>query len=279
MTGRYTREPLMPSAPTSIDKPRRTAWDVQRAVWFALFLRESRARMGGQWVGAVWTLLEPLAHMLLLVGILGAIRSNPKLGYEYPVFLVTGLIPFFLFQNLANRLMDAIEANRGLYAYRQVKPLDTMISRSVVETLMNLMVYAFTLAILGWVGFHVVPHQPLEMLGVNLLLILFGASFGLLAAVLTHDRPRLRSLIRMVMFPLYLASGVIFPVTTLPREYVEILLWNPLLHLLELSRHAFIPEYALTQGVNALYPTLVMLCLAATGLLLYQAKRQVLIST
>jgi capsular polysaccharide transport system permease protein len=230
-------------------------------------------------VGAVWTLLEPLAHMLLLVGILGAIRSNPGLAYEYPVFLVTGLIPFFLFQNLANRLMDAIEANRGLYAYRQVKPLDTMVSRALVESVMNLLVYAFTLGIMGWVGFHVMPHQPLEMLGVNLLLILFGGAFGLFAAVLSHDRPRLRSLIRMFMFPLYLASGVIFPVTTLPRQYVEILLWNPLLHLVELSRHAFIPEYALTQGVNALYPTLVMLCLAAMGLLLYQSKRQALVST
>ena len=59
-------------------------------------------------------------------------------GLEFPVFLVTGMIPFLLFQNLSNRLMDAVEANRGLFAYRQVKPLDTLVSRAMVEALMNL---------------------------------------------------------------------------------------------------------------------------------------------
>src|SRR5688572_2838203 len=151
---------------------RRSAWEVQRAVLFALVLREMKARVGGQWVGAVWTLLEPLTHTMILVTILGFIRGTSQASLEYPVFLVTGLLPFFLFQHLATRLMDGIESNRGLFAYRQVKPLDTLLARACVEALMNMLVYAFTLGILAWLGYSVLPAEPLEMIGVNLMMIL-----------------------------------------------------------------------------------------------------------
>jgi capsular polysaccharide transport system permease protein len=258
---------------------RRSAWEVQRAVLFALVLREMKARVGGQWVGAIWTLLEPLTHTMILVTILGFVRGVVLPGIEYPVFLVTGLLPFFLFQHLAMRLMDGIESNRGLFAYRQVKPLDTLVARACVEALMNLLVYAFTLGILAWLGYSVLPAGPLEMIGVNLVMILLGTGFGVLSAVVSHERPRLRSFIRMTMFPLYFASGVIFQVDLLPREYLDWLLLNPLLHLVELSRHAFIPTYVPVEGINALYPLLCTLTIGALAMLLYRADRLRLITT
>jgi capsular polysaccharide transport system permease protein len=252
---------------------RRSAWEVQRAVLFALVLREMKARVGGQWIGAVWTLIEPLTHVMILVTILGVVRGVVLPGIEYPVFLVTGLLPYFLFQHLAVRLMEGIESNRGLFSYRQVKPLDTLAARACVEALMNLLVYAFTLSILAWLHYSVVPADPLQMIGVNLVLILLGTGFGVLSAVVSHDRPRLRSFIRMTMMPLYFASGVMFQMDRLPREYLDWLLLNPLLHLVELSRHAFIPAYVPAEGVNALYPVLCTLTLGALAMLLYRADR------
>lgn len=84
-------------------------------------------------------------------------------------------------------------------------------------------------------------------------------------------------MVRMVMLPLYFASGVIFQVDLLPRDYIELLLWNPLIHLLELQRHAFIPAYAPTDGIQMLYPALAMLLMIALGLSLYRAERHKLI--
>jgi capsular polysaccharide transport system permease protein len=258
---------------------RRHPWDVQRAVLLALVLREMKARVGGQWVGAIWTLVEPLAHVAMLITIFSFLRGMAVPGVEVPVFLATGLIPFFLFQHLAFRLMDGIDANRGLFSYRQVKPLDVLASRSVVETLMNLVVYGVTLGVLGWLGFHVLPAQPLEALGVNGLVIFFGTGFGIFCAVISHERPRLRSLLRMIMLPLYFVSGVIFPVSSLPREYQEILLWNPVLHLIELSRSAFIAAYTPVEGVNAAYPLMFALTTAALGMALYRTNRLRLIAS
>lgn len=252
---------------------RRSPWQVQRSVVFALVLREMSARVGGQWVGAIWTVFEPLAHVLMLVTVFGLLRARSMPGIEYPVFLATGLIPFFFFQKLVTRLLDAIDANRGLFAYRQVKPIDALVGRAIVETLMNLIVYLVTLLILAWVGYHVLPGKPLEVMGVTALIALFGLSFGTLTAVLSHDRPRLRSIIRLLFLPLYLASGVMFPIDTLPREIIDMLLWNPLVHLVEISRQNFIPAYTPTGGINLAYPLAWTLASAALGLSLYRANR------
>lgn len=266
-----------PSSPNASRK--RDAWEIQRGVLFALLLREIKGRVGGQWVGAVWTLIEPLMHVLVMLTIFTSIRSGGVLGVELPVFLATGLLPYFLFQHLATRLMDGIEANRGLYIYRQVLPFDALVSRALVELMMNALVYGVTLGLLGWLGFHVLPADPLAAMGVHALLFLLGASFGVFAAVVTHDRPRVRSMVRISMLPMYIISGVIFPVHLAPPDVLDWLLFNPLLHLIELSRHAFIPDYPALDGVNLRYPLLFALSLCALALALYRADRLRLVTS
>lgn len=260
-------------APAIGASSRRTAWQVQRAVLFAMLLREMKARVGGQWVGAVWTLFEPLSHVLIVVTLFAYVRGRVMVGIEFPVFLVTGMLPYFLYQNLSQRLPEAIAANKGLFSYRQVKPMDALLSRAGVEGLMNLLVYIFTLGLLGRIGYEVMPSDLLEVIAVNALLLLLGLSMGILYAVITHERPRLRSFVRMTSMPLYLASGIIFPIDRVDREHMAFLLWNPLLHLIELSRHAFIPAYVPAHGVNATYPILFTLSALALALLLYRKDR------
>jgi len=260
---------------------RRSPWEVQRGVLFALLLREMKARVGGQWVGAVWTLIEPLTHMLMLVTIISVVSGRGGMfpGLEYPVFLVTGLVPYFLFLHLYTRLMEGIDANRGMFSYRQVKPFDTLVSRAIVEALMNLMVYTVTLGVLGWLGYHVLPASPLAAMGVHLLIFLLGSSLGTLAAVVTHDRPRLRSFLRMLTMPLYIGSGILFPIHAAPPELLHWLLFNPLLHLIELSRHAFIPHYEPLAQVSLVYASLFTLTVGALALLMYRADRLRLVTS
>lgn len=257
----------------TLARRKRSPWEVQRAVIFALVLRELRTRVGGRWLGMLWMLFEPLAHVLLMVTLFGFLGRTVSPYIEYPVFLVTGLVPFFIFRNLALRLSDSISANRGLFSYRQVKPIDTLVSRAVVELGLYGAVYVVTLGLLGWLGYHWLPYRPLEVMIVSGVLLVFGASLGLLFAVLTHERPKLRSLISLMFLPLYFASGVIFSIHILPLQFRQWLLWNPVLHLIELSRHNFIPAHQVLQGVNLAYPLSVTLVVAALSLSLYRLNR------
>jgi len=273
-----TENALLPELPRGRQK-RRGPWEVQCAVVFALMVRDMKSRVGGQWVSFVWTVFEPLAHVLVLVWAFAVLRGMTRDHLEFPVFLVAGLVPFFFFQDIVMRMLDAVEASRGLFAYRQVKPLDALVARALVEALMVLIVYAVSLGLLGWLGYHVVPHDPLGLVLMNLLLFLFGISAGLYLTMLSHDRPRLGKVIRLTFMPLYMLSGVLLNVDDLPRPLIEPLLWNPLLHLVELARAAMISAYVPTQGINPWYPMAWIVGLAFAGLLMYRAKQQLLMTT
>lgn len=270
---------LTMSAAPATPLRKRSAWEVQRAVLFALVLRELRARVGRHWTGVLWTVFEPLVHVLMILTIFGYLRHIASSVMEFPVFLVSGLMPFFLFRSLSQRLTDAIESNRGLFSYRQVKPLDTVIGRGVVECLTWFAVLLFTLSILQWLGFRALPRQPLEFFGVAALMALLGGALGLLLAVVTHGRPRVRSVVRMLYGPLYFTSGVIFSIDRMPPEFFDWLSWNPLLHLVDLSRNAFEPLHQPHVGVGWSYPAAFTLVLLALALALYSRDRQKLLMT
>ncbi|MCW7538938.1 ABC transporter permease [Aquabacterium sp. A7-Y] len=262
------------------DRPvKRTPWQVQRAVLFALFVRELKTRFGGRWLGVFWVLLEPLAHLTILVLIFGFIRHRVLPGVEFPVFLLTGLVPFFLFKNLTLRLMESITSNQGLFGYRQVKPFDPLVSRAMLEVSLYSVVYLIMLGVLGWLGFTFLPVRPLELLAISVLLILMGASLGLLFAVTTHEFPHARSFVRIVFMPLYLMSGVVFPVSALPPSVLPWLLWNPVLHAIEISRGYFFAQYHVIPSVSGTYVAAITLIVLALGMSLYRVRRHKLLAS
>lgn len=251
---------------------------VQRAVIVALVIRELRARVQGRWIGLLWMLFEPLAHVLVILALFGFRHHVASATVEFPVFLVTGLLPFFVFRNLARRLPNAVSSNRALYAYRQVKPIDAMIARAVVEIGLYGAVYLVALLLLGWLGYHWLPVEPLELLVVSVVLLALGAGLGLLFSLLAHNRPKVESMIGVTFMPLYILSGVIFPLHSLPPGIREWLLWNPVLHLIDLSRHHFIPNAHPLPGVNLAYPAGFAVIVAALALSLYRIYRHELVS-
>ncbi|HSV68801.1 MAG TPA: ABC transporter permease [Methylibium sp.] len=258
--------------------PKRTPWQIQRAVVFALFMRELKGRVGHQWLGLLWTLVEPVVHVVVVLLMFVYLRHVTRANVELPVYLVTGLLPFFMFRNLALRCADAVTQNRGLFAYRQVKPIDTIVSRALLELSVYSAVYLLLLAGLAWLGFTVWPARPLPLAAMSLVLIALGGALGLVLAIVTHERPRLRSLVGMAFLPLYLMSGVIIPLDRVPAAYLEWLMLNPVLHLVELSRAGFIAYYPPLPGATLAYPAAVALGLAALGMNLYRVQRRELLA-
>lgn len=252
---------------------KRAALQIQRAVLFALVMRELRSRVEGRWIGMLWMVFEPLAHVLVILGLIGA-RSNLFLvNVDYPVFLVTGMLPFFLFRNLARKLPSAIGSNRSLFAYRQVMPIDALAARAMVEIGLYTVVYVLALTLLGWMGYHAFPQAPMELMVVSGVLVILGIGLGLLFAVIAYQRPKVNTFIGLIFYPLYFASGVMFPLHNLAPDVRGWLLFNPVLHLVELSRLYFIPNYTTVAGVSLAYPAAWALVVAALALSLYRVYR------
>jgi len=253
---------------------KRSSWEIQGAVVFALLLRELKTRFGGKLVGLFWVLFEPVANVYILLYIRGVLRTR-AIGptIEYPVYHVVAMIPYFVFRSCWFRTMEAVSGNAGLFAYRQVKPMDAMIARSLLETLVYVFVFFCVLGTLAWFGMKFLPDDPLLFLaavGVNIML---GFGLGEVCLVLTHGRPNAKSVVRLLSMPLYLLSGILIPLKTFPPDVLWWLMLNPAAGLVEMERSAYYAEYIPAKGASLTYPMMCALVLLAVGHMLYRLNR------
>lgn len=252
----------------------RSSINIVRAVIFALVIREMRGRLSVHRFGAFWILFEPLAHIVVFMMIHTLLRSNIGNGIDFPIFLAAGIIPFIFFKNIALKEMEAVSANKGLFAYRQIKPIDTIIARMVVECALMICVYILVMFGLGmWAGVDVSIHKPLEWLCVMAIGIIFSFGLGLIFCILGEALPEIKTFIKLLYMPLYFLSGIIMPLWLVPERFYSYMLWNPYLHLIELLRAETFSAYPESRGISISYAFSVALATLFIGLALYRVRR------
>lgn len=258
---------------------KRTSIQIFLAVLLALVLREFRTRLSIKRFGAFWVLFEPLTHIAVLIFISIYVRGRHIPGMEVAVFLVAGIVPFLLFKNIYFKGMEALSANKALFSYKQIQPLDTILSRAIVETVISLCVYALILFLLGFFwGYDVAIHQPIQWTGALLVGIALSFGIGLNLCVLAEMLPDIKYFIRLMFFPMYLISGVVFPIWIVPPEILKWLMWNPYLHVVDMLRQNVFENYPQVAGINLTYPAEVALVFLFTGLLFLRIKRDRLVA-
>ena len=185
------------------------------------------------------------------------------------LFLINGIIPFFMFRTGVTLGISATESNRGLFSYRPVKPIDALLARNILEFLLKFTAYiAFTAAFL-WFGYSISFEQIPQLLGYWALLFIFMLACSLIFIVI-GDFKRNRKFLLMFFLILYLLSGILYSIHIIPVEYREYLLFNPLIHIFELMRHAVAPTYSLVPGISLSYFMIWMIISLFIGLLLYK---------
>ncbi|HFH2727462.1 TPA: ABC transporter permease [Escherichia coli] len=256
----------------------RSGFEVQTLTIEALFLREIRTRFGKYRLGYLWAILEPSAHLLMLLGILGYVMHRTMPDISFPVFLLNGLIPFFIFSSISKRSISAIEANQGLFNYRSVKPIDTIIARALLETLIYVIVYILLMLIVWIVGEYFKITNLLRIMGTWSLLIILSCSIGLIFMIVGRTFPEMQKVLPLLNKPLYFGSCIMFPLHSIPKQYWPYLLWNPLVHVVELSRESVMPGY-ISEGVSLNYLAMFTLVTLFISLALYRNREEAMLTS
>ena len=231
----------------------RNTFSVTLAVWNALFLREAVARLSatrGAWVLIV---LEPVLHACFMLLLYTVLRTRSVAGADVAVWLVLGLTGYFTVQNVFQRAMGAVDANKALFAYRQVRPIDTVIVRAGLEALLGLVILVVLLIVLAFFGHSMVPDAPMESILAFIGLMACALGIGLLLSVISELIPEAGNLTVFLFRPLYFLSGAIFPLSAISIQYREWAFYNPFAHGLELLRSSFFPVYHAAPEANFKY--------------------------
>ena len=228
--------------------PRQTPWEIQKAVLFAIFVRELGARFGRFKLGYFWAILEPVAMIAVLCGVRVLFGNADIEGIPFPLFFASGVLGYLLFQHIANGALGAVESNWSLFNYQRVKPVDTLLARSLLEFVIFLATGAVIFPAMLWFGFNFHWGNTLQFFttlgGLLLISVGVGLAFSILGPLWQESKKIVPVFLRLFFF----ISGIFFSVDSLPEVWKPWALLNPLLHVTELLRQSMFREYTGESG-------------------------------
>ncbi len=167
------------------------------------------------------------------------------------------------------RAIGSIEANKALFAYRQVKPIDTVLVRCYLEGLLKTFIFLIFVFAGNLLDIKLVPSEPLLALFGWASLWLLGVGFGTVLSVMSALIPEIGRVVKLASFPLLVASGVLFPVNYLPPGVKEVVLLNPIVHGMEILRGYFFYDYRSVSGLSLTYLWVWIVAMNSLGLMLH----------
>ncbi|HJL18120.1 MAG TPA: ABC transporter permease [Sandaracinaceae bacterium LLY-WYZ-13_1] len=244
----------------------------QTRVVFALALRETRTRFGQHQLGYLWGLLEPAFFIGTFWAMFAAVDRTTPMGMDIVPFLATGVIPYSLTVKTADRVSLAVDANRAMLFYPHVQPLDLVFARGLLELTTYLVVFVVILGGYALATHAFVIDDVLQIfLGLSLAAVL-GVAFGTVLCALTVMNNTVQRIKGPLMRPLFWTSGLFFAAAMIPLKYREYLLWNPILHCVEIVRDGWFPQYRAVDASPG-YVLMWIVLLAFAGLTLERRVR------
>ena len=199
-----------------------------------LVSKDIKRKYKGSYLGILWSLFNPLLHMILLTVIFSELF---KLNIDnVPVYILAGKLIFDIFSASTTASMNSIIASAELikkvYMPKYIITLSTIIS--------NFVFFLISLAVL--VLIMAVTRAPftvhLLITPVYLaLLFLFCCGVGLILATVTVFFRDVQHLYGVLTTLLMFASAIFYPPEIIPAPYQFVLEFNPVFYFVEGFRH------------------------------------------
>lgn len=212
---------------------------VNRELLYFLIWRDVKVRYKQTVLGVAWAVLQPLMMMAIFSVIFGRVVKIPSEGLPYAVFVFAGLIPWTFFSSGlaqgANSLVTQNYILSKIYLPRLYIPT-AGVGLFLIDMAVSFGLYAL---ILAWYG--ITPGWgllALPFLVALVILLTLGLSFGLSALIVLYRDFRI--LVPFLIQILMYTSPVIYPASMLPRRLQTVLLFNPLVGIIEGFRSAML---------------------------------------
>lgn len=219
--------------------PVASAFAVQGRVVVALILREVHTLYGNTRLGYLWAVIQTAFGIGVFWGIRAFMGFYAPHGMGIVMFLLCGFIPWQMFCDIVYRCMAAVRANQALLTFPQVGELDLMLARTVVVWGTQLVSATVIVSVAVLLGQPITLREPASLAAVLFAAPCLGLGVGLVCASLARFWPTLEKLVPMAIRILFFTSGVFFTVSRFPSRFADVLLLNPMMHIIEWQRRGF----------------------------------------
>lgn len=211
---------------------------IQKRVIWALILRETVTRFGREGLGMLWIIGEPA---MFVVGVMvvfslidqgyGSIGVGEYMAVSYPTLL--------FWRNGTGRVTKALEVNKALLHHRQIRPMDIIYARIILEFSSGIAVFFFLFPVFIFVGICQFPADLFQMCVGYLFVIWFSFAFVLTMAALADLSETIDKISHIIMYLMLPFSGVFLPAFIVPEPYRNYLLYFPLVDAIEYFHHGY----------------------------------------
>ncbi|WP_152218874.1 ABC transporter permease [Pseudomonas sp. SCB32] len=236
--------------------------------------REFESRYRGSLLGAAWTILNPLAMILVYTVIFSEVMRARLPGVDdkmaYSVFLCAGLLTWGLFSEVVSRCLNMFLENANLMKKLSFPRLCLPVV-SVCNALLN-----FAIIFALFIGFLLITGRlpGVALLVFPLLLalqLLFAVGLGMLVGVLNVFFRDVGQLFGILLQFWFWFTPIVYPLSLLPPPFGRLVQLNPMTGLMQAYQNLFL-QGQLPQ-LTQLLPILVcgvLLCMLAMAL--YRAR-------
>jgi len=204
-----------------------------RELVYQFTARTITARYKRSVIGVAWTILNPLATMIVLTLVFSQIfKFNVQ---DYPVYVLSGLMAWNFFSHTTSAAMGEMIWSGGLLN-RIYVPKSVFAVSAIGTGLVNLGLSFIPLLLIAIIlGVKITPAVLVLPFSV-LLLSIFALGIGLFLATAAVYFADMIPVYEVLLTIWFYATPIIYPVEILPKQLLWLFSLNPMLYLVQIFR-------------------------------------------
>lgn len=252
----------------------RDVWRYRELFWF-LAWRDILVRYKQTVVGVAWSVLRPLATMVVFTVVFGKLAKLPSDGVPYPLLVFAAMLPWNFFTNALSEGAGSLVGNANLLT-KVYFPRIIIPAGSIIVSLIDFMIsMVIMFGLMAWYGY--LPDWRIVALPIFLLLAFLPvAGAGLWFAALNVKYRDFRYVVPFTLqFGLFI-SPVGFASSIVPEEWRFLYSLNPMVGVIDGFRWALLKGSVGLYWQGLLLSTIISLLLLLTGIWFFRKTERIL---
>jgi lipopolysaccharide transport system permease protein len=236
--------------------------------------REFQARYRNSLLGAAWTILNPLAMIVVYTVIFSQVMGNRLRGvdsqFAYSIYLCAGVLTWGLFAEITGRgqsvFLDSANLLKKLQFPRICLPIVVVLNALVNFSIIFGLFTAFLIisgTFPGWVYFAIFPVLAIQ--------ILFAIGLGMVLGVLNVFFRDVGQFFTILLQFWFWFTPIVYPASTLPEPIHRLLVWNPMASVIA-AYQGILVNGTMPHWGSLLPVTVLALLLCALGMQLFRKR-------
>ncbi len=234
--------------------------------------REFQSKYRNSLLGAAWTVLNPLAMILVYTVVFAQVMKSRLPGsdstFSYSIYLCAGILTWGLFAEIVSRAKDVFLEHANLIKKvnfpRICLPLIVVLSAGINFAIIFGLFTAFLLVSGNFPGAAFVALVP-----VVAILVLFAIGLGIVLGVLNVFFRDVGHLFGIVLQFWFWFTPIVYPLAALPDKVKVLMALNPMAPIIVACQGVLVGG-RWPQWETLLPPLLIALALCALGMLLFR---------